>query len=200
MPPKKGADPWMPGAFPPGSTIHELEKECNMWKAQALTASTQVSSLSVATVQVVAAEEECENAALTQAVTCLKDLVVEGSARENRVRGAYSAQVAAVGVKAQGGAGPYDDWDRDIWYDPDPLDPDPGWPDPRHHVAAVWRVVRNYGPAPAGGGAAPSTGHTVAETELTLTQAIELTKTPEGKWVHCGQLKQAGSATMGALC
>ncbi|CAM2120311.1 unnamed protein product [Caretta caretta] len=130
---KKGADPWMPGAVPPGSTIpelelmldkyvliygpdkggldraaawllwqvgwqwqtaksqlateidslkdrcNELEKERDMWKVQALTASTQASSLSVAAVQEAAGEEEqerveVENAALSQAVTCLKDL------------------------------------------------------------------------------------------------------------------------------
>ncbi|CAM2111070.1 unnamed protein product [Caretta caretta] len=90
-----------------------------MWKKQALTARAQMSSLSIAAVQVVAAEEEweqgkVENAALSQAVTCLKDLVLEGSARENRVWGAYSARVATIGVKVQRGAGPYDDWDRDI--------------------------------------------------------------------------------------
>ncbi|XP_065271210.1 zinc finger protein 586-like [Emys orbicularis] len=61
-----------------------------MWKVQALTASAQASSLSVAAVQVVAVEEErerveVENAALSQAVTCLKDLVLEGSTWENRV-------------------------------------------------------------------------------------------------------------------
>ncbi|CAM2118362.1 unnamed protein product [Caretta caretta] len=98
---------------------NELEKERDMWKAQALTAGAQASSLSVAAVQVVAAEEEqewveVENAALNQAVTCLKDLVLERSAQENRVQGAYSARVTAVGVKAQGSAGPYDDWDGDI--------------------------------------------------------------------------------------
>ncbi|CAM2120266.1 unnamed protein product [Caretta caretta] len=86
---------------------NELEKERDMWKAQALTASTQPSSLSVAAVQVVAGEEErerveVENAALSQAVTCLKDLVLEGSAQENRVWGAYSARVTTVGVKARG--------------------------------------------------------------------------------------------------
>ncbi|XP_048718916.2 uncharacterized protein LOC125642131 [Caretta caretta] len=250
-PQKKGADPWMPGAVPPGNTIpelelmldqyalinspnkvgldlaaawllwqagwqwqaaksqlaieidslkdqcNELEKERDMWMAQTLTASAQASSLSVAAVQAATAEEErqrveTENATLSQAVTCLKDLVLEGSAWENRVRGAYSAWVAAIGVKAQGDAGPYDDWDRDIWFDLDPLDPDPRWPNPRHHVAAVQRVVQNYGPAPAGRKAAPSTGHTVAETKLTLKQAIELAKTPEGKWVHHGQLKDQG--------
>ncbi|CAM2119547.1 unnamed protein product [Caretta caretta] len=120
---------------------NELEKERDMWKAQTLTASAQASSLSVAAVQAATAEEErqrveTENATLSQAVTCLKDLVLEGSAWENRVRGAYSAWVAAIGVKAQGDAGPYDDWDRDIWFDLDPLDPDPRWPNPRHHVAA----------------------------------------------------------------
>ncbi|EMP42379.1 hypothetical protein UY3_00352 [Chelonia mydas] len=102
MAPKERADPWMPGVVPPESTIHELEKERDMGKVQALTASAQASSLSVAAVQVAAAEEEweqveVENAALSQAVTCLKDLVLEGSAQENRVREAYSAQVSAVG-------------------------------------------------------------------------------------------------------
>ncbi|CAM2113041.1 unnamed protein product [Caretta caretta] len=53
-----------------------------MWKAQALTASAQAPFLSVATVQVAAAEEEheqveVENATLSQAVTCLKDLLLQ---------------------------------------------------------------------------------------------------------------------------
>ncbi|KAH1177662.1 hypothetical protein KIL84_011364 [Mauremys mutica] len=160
-----------------------------MWKAQALTASTQAltastqaSSLSVAAVQVAAAEErewvEVENAALSQAVTCLKDLVLEGSAQENRVQGAYSARVTTIGVKTQGDVGPCDDWEGDIWCAPNPPDLDPGWLDHRHHVATVRRVVRNYGPAPAGGKIAPSTGRTVAETELTLHASNRVSKNP----------------------